>query len=475
MTRLAEMFNVNHFIVSQVNPHVVPFVMKEENSIAQEALQASSVISAHTWIESLSQLAKGEALHRMHTLIELGVFPTLLTKTVSVLSQKYSGDITIFPEISYADFPRMLSNPTPEFMHQAMLSGQQATWPKLSIIKNHCAIELALDDAVQKLRARVVFSPSEAEMRMGASQLEKRASDSHNAIRNRTRRRRESRGSIDTTISAPATAKPNASTPTLHGTERPRSSRETRSSRPTSSFRHKKSLSINTAVASDRTSPRIPSSADTLDPSRPTASHRSHGPLSPPPRALYDVTSSGADETSNLSQSSSSTSLSTTASQTTPVEGETTKWARSLFGSSSQPDIPSEFSQLSLTSRTSSKRAAAVPFSKSQSKVQTPTAPRSVATSPESKVKRMFHHRPQGSSSESSKLLSKTRATPASSKATPTVKTPTPNRMSTSSGTPASSREPLKAPKRNWGMEIDIPKSAKELVGKGKKKNIDGP
>ncbi|KAG7141842.1 Lipase 4 like protein [Verticillium longisporum] len=30
MTRLAEMFNVNHFIVSQVNPHVVPFLAKDD-------------------------------------------------------------------------------------------------------------------------------------------------------------------------------------------------------------------------------------------------------------------------------------------------------------------------------------------------------------------------------------------------------------------------------------------------------------
>ena len=41
MTRLAEMFNVNHFIVSQVNPHVVPFLAKEEEIIGAEAQQGS--------------------------------------------------------------------------------------------------------------------------------------------------------------------------------------------------------------------------------------------------------------------------------------------------------------------------------------------------------------------------------------------------------------------------------------------------
>ncbi|KAI4160417.1 MAG: hypothetical protein LQ342_005741 [Letrouitia transgressa] len=168
MTRLAELFNVNHFIVSQVNPHVVPFLMKEEDSITKEAQQPHSTFSlGPSWLHNVTQLARDEALHRMHTMAEVGLFPNTLTKAISVLSQKYSGDITIFPEISYADFPRMLSNPSREFMRQAMLCGEKATWPKLSRIKNHCAIELALDEAVQKLRARVVFSPSQVDLRLG--------------------------------------------------------------------------------------------------------------------------------------------------------------------------------------------------------------------------------------------------------------------------------------------------------------------
>ena len=163
------MFNVNHFIVSQVNPHVVPFLIKEEDSLTHEAQRSTSNSTpGPSWLDSVTYLAKTEALHRMHTMAEMGIFPNTLTKAVSVLSQKYSGDITIFPEISYADFPRMLSNPTPEFMTQAMLHGERATWPKLSRIKNHCAIELALDEAVQKLRARVVFSPSQVNLRLGA-------------------------------------------------------------------------------------------------------------------------------------------------------------------------------------------------------------------------------------------------------------------------------------------------------------------
>ncbi|KAI9650288.1 Lipase 5 [Ciborinia camelliae] len=163
MTRLAEMFNVNHFIVSQVNPHVIPFIAKDEEAI-KEAVQKEGN-GGPGWVYNLTHLAKAEALHRMQVLAELGVFPNLVTKCKSILSQKYSGDITILPEINYKDFPRILKNPTSEYMVQACLSGERATWPKLSRVWNHCAVELELDAAVQKLRARVVFSPSEVNLR----------------------------------------------------------------------------------------------------------------------------------------------------------------------------------------------------------------------------------------------------------------------------------------------------------------------
>jgi TAG lipase/steryl ester hydrolase/phospholipase A2/LPA acyltransferase len=165
MTRLAEMFNVNHFIVSQVNPHVVPFLAKDDAAITHAAQSPSSCTTTTDWVFTIANLAKGEALHRMHVLADLGIFPNIVTKARSVLSQKYSGDITILPEINYRDFPRMLKNPTSEFMLHACLSGERATWPKLSRIKNHCAVELELDNAVQQLRARVVFSPSQIDLR----------------------------------------------------------------------------------------------------------------------------------------------------------------------------------------------------------------------------------------------------------------------------------------------------------------------
>lgn len=201
--RLAEMFNVNHFIVSQVNPHVVPFLVREEDGITRDAQKGTvKSPSEGTWAQTFAALAKDEALHRMHVLSELGIFPNVMTKMRSVLSQKYSGDITILPEVPYADFVKVLQNPTTEFMMHSTVSGERATWPKLSRIRNHCAIELALDDAIQQLRARVAFSQSQVDLRSYASKAApaRASSDSgrgRNTRAHRKRQRMKQKGSLD--------------------------------------------------------------------------------------------------------------------------------------------------------------------------------------------------------------------------------------------------------------------------------------
>ncbi|RAH82767.1 patatin-domain-containing protein, partial [Aspergillus japonicus CBS 114.51] len=161
MNRLSEMFNVNHFIVSQVNPHVVPFLPKDDGPHQR----GKPFFIAPQWLHTATHLAKDEIMYRLTVLSEMGICPTALTKTMSIVNQKYSGDINIYPEILYSNFPVMLRNPTTDFMLQACLSGERATWPKLGRIRNHCAIELALDIAVQKMRARVAFCPGKLSVR----------------------------------------------------------------------------------------------------------------------------------------------------------------------------------------------------------------------------------------------------------------------------------------------------------------------
>lgn len=426
MTRLAEMFNVNHFIVSQVNPHVVPFLMKEEGLIGRGAPQVSTDAPVGpSWLDSLSQLAKEEALYRMQTLAELGIFPNLLTKTVSVLSQKYSGDITILPEINYADFPRMLSNPTPEFMHQAMICGERATWPKMSIIKNHCAIELALDDAVQKLRARVVFSPSEIESRL-KSQVKR---NSYTGSQKTMRRRRSSK---HRPLSQHSAQEPlEGRLPSGHNDHRQTSLHTTHKAagRITPVLRHKKSSSLGTvplpSAVNTKTSP------DSL-------------PTSKPPQ---DLTSSGAEGSSNITSESSSTSLnlSSPVESPSPIDEPPPKWHRSLFGSSSQPNTPSQTSSPTPTTPKAPHPALAM----------TPTG--NNKSGADSKYKRLFHNKPSPEQPASSSIQGPARKTGKSTK------------VASGSGSDSAKSEGGSM-RKAWGLEIDIPNTAKGLVGRGKKK-----
>jgi predicted acylesterase/phospholipase RssA len=45
LERLRELFNVNHFIVSQVNPHVVPFLFRAQSYRVSSALHIHSFIA----------------------------------------------------------------------------------------------------------------------------------------------------------------------------------------------------------------------------------------------------------------------------------------------------------------------------------------------------------------------------------------------------------------------------------------------
>jgi TAG lipase/steryl ester hydrolase/phospholipase A2/LPA acyltransferase len=93
MAKLSELFNVNHFIVSQVNPHIVPF-LEEGSSVGNKSVhgfgkaesQEAAIKSSGGLKDMAINLAVGEIMHRMHMMSELGIFPVLCTKVQVVPS-----------------------------------------------------------------------------------------------------------------------------------------------------------------------------------------------------------------------------------------------------------------------------------------------------------------------------------------------------------------------------------------------------
>ena len=71
MNRMSELFNINTYIVSQVNPHVAPFINSDGFSLDESRVK-------RYLIGKLKTLFSNEFSHIINQLTELGIFPTYI-------------------------------------------------------------------------------------------------------------------------------------------------------------------------------------------------------------------------------------------------------------------------------------------------------------------------------------------------------------------------------------------------------------
>ena len=144
MLRLARLHNVNHYIVSQTNPHVVPFM--QQDRAQQRGL-----------LPLARQLALGASrgtikLARAH-LLDSPV-RRVADQLNAVIAQRYSGDINILPSHSPRQLLRMFSNLNARELAQFIREGERATWPSLERIRNQTAISRAFEHCTLILKHR---------------------------------------------------------------------------------------------------------------------------------------------------------------------------------------------------------------------------------------------------------------------------------------------------------------------------------
>ncbi|XP_074577413.1 LOW QUALITY PROTEIN: triacylglycerol lipase SDP1-like [Curcuma longa] len=138
MIQLKELFNVNHFIVSQANPHIVPL------------LRVKEIIRVYggNFAAKLAHLVEMEVKHRCNQVLELG-FP--LGGLAKLFAQDWEGDVTLVMPATLAQYSKIIQNPSHVELQKAANQGRRCTWEKLSAIKANCATELALDECVALL------------------------------------------------------------------------------------------------------------------------------------------------------------------------------------------------------------------------------------------------------------------------------------------------------------------------------------
>ncbi len=141
--RLARHHNVNHFIVSQTNPHVVPFARHRGQRGLAPALAALISTAART------QGAWAADLARRATRPGTGPIRQMADRSYALMSQDYHGDIDIHPEFHWSLLSKIVANPTLEDLRSFIRSGERSTWPKLTMIADQTRIGRVFKELVE--------------------------------------------------------------------------------------------------------------------------------------------------------------------------------------------------------------------------------------------------------------------------------------------------------------------------------------
>lgn len=142
MLRLARLHNVNHYIVSQTNPHVVPLLAAAERErrglapLARELVKQGGSGALRLARKHLDPYGGGR----------------LLGKLDDIVQQRYSGDINIFPAPSPRRMLRIFANPSADDIQAYVREGERATWPRIERIRLQTLISRTFESCLQLLK-----------------------------------------------------------------------------------------------------------------------------------------------------------------------------------------------------------------------------------------------------------------------------------------------------------------------------------
>lgn len=148
--KINRLHNINHYIVSQTNPHIVPFMNEEIRKNGLIPFIQDVVLKVP--MVQLEQL-----LGLIHQHFEIPVLDSIVKKAHAVISQTYSGDITVYPERHLSNITKIFSNPDTEQFEKMILAGRRATWPQIERIRNTTQISRTLDHCLQRMSERFVY------------------------------------------------------------------------------------------------------------------------------------------------------------------------------------------------------------------------------------------------------------------------------------------------------------------------------
>ncbi len=144
--RLSRLFNANHFIVSQTNPHVLPFI-HHRGRVGLGALVTGFVgTAARTQGATVADLAR-RATRRSPGLQRVA------RQLHNLLAQDYTGDIDLHPQFTWSLYRKVVSNPSLDDLRGFILEGERSVWPHLPRITNATRVGRAFERCLERLEA----------------------------------------------------------------------------------------------------------------------------------------------------------------------------------------------------------------------------------------------------------------------------------------------------------------------------------
>lgn len=147
--RLARLYGVNHSIVSQTNPLVLPFISAEG--------AGTGVLSTvtQTGLNTLKEWGLAAAHIMQKPLNPDSPVSKIIDGYMSLVSQTYTGDINILPSQRILNPTEVLSVKTPAEILDLMREGERSTWPHLERIRTQTKISQTLQHLVDELDMKV--------------------------------------------------------------------------------------------------------------------------------------------------------------------------------------------------------------------------------------------------------------------------------------------------------------------------------
>ena len=172
--RIAELFNVNHFVVSQARPFIAPF-FQASDMFSYALPRHSTARRRGIFWEPLRRTVILECQHRTRQLDLLGFLPQAIRRFI--LDETIPGSsLTVTPELAIKDFFSLMSCSSNSDLKEWVLKGERSVWPAVSALKIRCVVELELEAAYQITRRKRPLEGRETGKEESPGRKRKRAS-----------------------------------------------------------------------------------------------------------------------------------------------------------------------------------------------------------------------------------------------------------------------------------------------------------